>query len=577
MRKPSRSARGPDHPPPQQVGAVRRLAEAGEIARAQRRLGELKRAYPGFKPLYALAWEIQDDAGYPILTAARAWDWHLASPRSEPALQALASAARQAGLSPLQVHAVWQLQALRAAGGTALPPDPIQGHLGVLSHDEALAIDLSRLHLADGAPHRAVQVLREQRQPSARNNLALALFGCGDVVAARDLAEQLWREDADNLFALELAVRWRCWTEGLAAVQCWRDALLGTRARRPEDAIARVLGLRFVGDPEAALAAWREARPDAFWGDASAEQQNLWSELGDDQSSPTGSMAGWFPAAWTDRVRALGGRKAAADGRLQADFEALMGSCDAHVDYLGRACEQGDDMVRTLALAVLKQRASAQATAPDPAAVAVLTGLLASLGGPDDGRLSLLAWMNESGVRDPKAPALLRAGGQVREVRGHSMHVHGQPRPSRFDAAGTAIVHELVDAMHEQQFQRALELAGQLVASAPDEAASWSHLASVRQALGDADDALLPLLRRAHGLDPEYLFARCGLVRCLAQTGSLDVARDLIKDLHEIEDWHYSEYRSFLLAQRAMALAGGDAQAAQGIEDSLRQLQQEFD
>ncbi len=68
---------------------------------------------------------------------------------------------------------------------------------------------------------------------------------------------------------------------------------------------------------------------------------------------------------------------------------------------------------------------------------------------------------------------------------------------------------------------------------------------------------------------PDYLFARCGLARCLAQEGNLSEARALLDGLIEIEEWHRSAYRSLLLTQRALALASGKHEAARNLQASM--------
>jgi hypothetical protein len=71
------------------------------------------------------------------------------------------------------------------------------------------------MYLADDNAGAAVAVLSGVGHPSARNNLALALFGNGDVAQAPAVAEAAWEAHPENLFALERALRWRCWAQGM--------------------------------------------------------------------------------------------------------------------------------------------------------------------------------------------------------------------------------------------------------------------------------------------------------------------------------------------------------------------------
>lgn len=560
-----------------QLAALRRLLDSGDVDAAQRRLSELLRAYPHFKPLRALAWELACEISHPAVIAARAWDWHKASPNSTAALQALVDAARDAGLIALAAQAAIELGRLRPGVTQIERPAPLLDSRGELNFEEGLAIDLSRMHLADGQPRRAAEALRGCQHLSARNNLALALFACGEVLSARDLAEQLWQEGKGNLFALELALRLRCWTDGQSSLARWREPLLATTPRRAEDATAQVTALLFIGAADAARLAWRKADGQDYWESASGQLRKVWRELGDDDPDLGESGMLWLPSTWIDRLRSASTRAGlpAQAGSLQA---ALL-DCRAHPDYLRRICELSSDSAGLLALEVLKHRAehSLAAGQADPAAVGALTELLVSLRGSDDDRASLLEWMTRQRLRSSSEPARLRAGGDIREVRSVELRIHAEVQPSRFrDDAAAAIVDQLVEAGRAQDFRRASTLAQDLCDSHPLEAAAWTYLAQARMSLDPADPDAPGLMRKAFELDPQYLFARCGWARCLIQQGRLEQARELIRHLHLRPDWHFSEYRSFLLTQLDLATADGEMRSQATLVKSLQDLEAEF-
>ena len=98
-------------------------------------------------------------------------------------------------------------------------------------------------------------------------------------------------------------------------------------------------------------------------------------------------------------------------------------------------------------------------------------------------------------------------------------------------------------------------------------------MAAIKEALGQPAAEITELYRQAHALAPDYLFARCGLARCLASEGNVDAAHALLDGLLEREDWHFSEYRSFLLAQRALALASEEHETVRTLDASLRDLE----
>lgn len=100
--------------------------------------------------------------------------------------------ADRAGLTALQISAHRALQALGGTG-TSWPLPRFIKTDDSLSHKQAKALDLGRMHLHDDNPQATVAVLRDLQHPAARNNLAVALFMIGDVAAARQVAEANWQ------------------------------------------------------------------------------------------------------------------------------------------------------------------------------------------------------------------------------------------------------------------------------------------------------------------------------------------------------------------------------------------------
>jgi hypothetical protein len=191
---------------------VRKLSCAGRHEEAQTRVAELRTHYPDFKPLLALAWEVDDNAGNFLSACLHAWDWSTACPGSLAALEALRDSAFAAGFPALAASAA---RRLAQAEGNRFPDiPPLPGALAELTFDQAVAVDLSRLFLTYGRFGETVASLEGIDHPSTRNNLALARFAQGDVAAALAGFEANWRQDMRNLFALHRLVRLLPWTGG---------------------------------------------------------------------------------------------------------------------------------------------------------------------------------------------------------------------------------------------------------------------------------------------------------------------------------------------------------------------------
>ncbi|MDZ4124871.1 MAG: hypothetical protein U1E02_11950, partial [Hydrogenophaga sp.] len=105
MSKNTRRHTAQPTPNPEQVAAIRRLAENGDIEQARRRLAALRKSFPGFKPLLGLAWEIEDLGDEPARATARALEWQQASPNSRAAVEAVCDSARLAGFFMLFARA----------------------------------------------------------------------------------------------------------------------------------------------------------------------------------------------------------------------------------------------------------------------------------------------------------------------------------------------------------------------------------------------------------------------------------------------------------------------------------------
>lgn len=161
----------------------------------------------------------------------------------------------------------------------------------------------------------------------------------------------------------------------------------------------------------------------------------------------------------------------------------------------------------------------------------------------------------------------------MRTIRSFGLRLSGEPRPSPFSPPGTALNERVHKAISRSALGEALALAQQLHQMHPEQPSALTNLAAIKEALGQPATEITELYRQAHAMAPDYLFARCGLARCLASEGTVEEAHALLDGLLEREDWHFSEYRSFLLAQRALALASEEHETVRTLDASLRDLE----
>lgn len=280
------------------------------------------------------------------------------------------------------------------------------------------------MHVADGDCAAAVSVLRDVQHLSARN----------------------------NLFALERYLRWRCWVEGMGDCAVFASTLVDSAPQRAEDANARIAALRFLGELRAARDAWQDVQGQDYWGGASPEEEALYASLGPPDEPVPPETPLWFPQPFVQCLRRLAqASTGSSPDTLEPQFDAQLDSCDAHADYLQRACVLAETPMRFLALSVLKRRAKSA----DAPACAALQALLLSLGGPDDERMKLLRWLQEHGLRDAAQPVKILLAGSVREIRSVSMNIHGEPRPSPFLAASQPLANRMFKALQNDALEEA--------------------------------------------------------------------------------------------------------------------------
>jgi hypothetical protein len=323
--------------------------------------------------------------------------------------------------------------------------------------------------------------------------------------------------------------------------------------------------------------AWTDVQDQAYWKLAAPEQIKLFEaqrEAGEQAVDLPGERMLWFPQTWMNALtRSSHASRTSTEAVAQALWDGQLDTCDAHPDYLLRAGQQGDAAVRLMAQAVLKRRAKQGGAA----ALAVLTTWLTSMGGPDDDRMGLLQWLKDEGLIGPTEAVPVRIAGTVQPMRTTSMTITTEPRPVPYSPAGTALAERMFEAIDRKAWPEAHELAQQLHEMHPEHVASFTNLASIKQALGEPVEVVRQLYEQAQAMAPDNTYARCGLASCLAGEGRIEEARDLLSGLQERETWHYNEYRSFLLTQIALAKATADLQAVLKLSRMVDDLQQRFD
>lgn len=597
-----------DKPQSAQVDAVRRLVDEGKFEEARTRLQALRQRFPKHRPLLALAWEVEDEAGDLWHAVARAFDWVQASPGSAAALSALEGAAFFAGMPALGAATSMQLALLEGKVVAPLPPMPTP--FGPLSMEDSVLVDISRLLLQDARYDETIDRLRGVTNSALRNNRALAYFAKGETAQALEEFEDIWRTQPLNLFSLERVIRLRIWHQGRDSAKNLVEPLLTTMPMRAEDALGKLTGLILLNEWYAAEASWQAESNAGYWsdrddgvlhglfaylgavvavrsGDANAAQERLRQAEGRNPNHlpifdlsaalllksdaggyivEVGEFGAWFPMTWCYRMAELrDSKKMDIEQQLRRQF-AL---CDAHADYLGLAVELGGKWSGTIATKILRQRA----TQGDPAAKEQLVSFLTRPIGPDSYRMELFGWLNGQKLTDGRQSMPVLIGGTVREIKGLSFRLTPEPNVNNpYPPAAQKIYEDMHELLMRRQLAPALVEAEKLCRLCPEVPMSHANIALIKEALSHPIDEVEALFRHAHELDEQYVFARAGLARVLARRGDVAAAKAMLEPVLSRDEYHYSEWRTILIAQREMALAQGENQAVLSIDQALDDL-----
>lgn len=588
---------------PQQarIDAQRRLIKAGRADEAQIRIAALRREFPHYKPLLALAWEAAHETGNTIAACLAAWDWSRASPHSAAAWEALALSAR----THFPALALTAMRKKDALDGT-LPgeePAPFTTPFGTLTFEQSTRMDTCRMLMSGERLDEAEEILAGIDHVSARNNLALVTFARGEPQRALALLEENWRAAPNNLFGLDRMIRLRLWTRGMDYAAGLGAPLAATQPQRGDDLRAKLLGLTLLGRFEEAEAAWREARPEylretremdgdcrylaayiawrlgqedealarllAAGGDAActamAQSLLLARESGDTPDWSVGELAAWWPLSSINALR----DKKASEKEVVEKLERLA----PHNDYLGRMAEQGGEGPRLLALMLLKSRAANG----DAGATEVLKEVLARPCGPYKVRSDLQSWLVETGLMAAGAVMPIWVNGEVRNIRHHALRI-----------VNTLTDEDLPDE-DAKRYARALKYHSQgkpdkaeseleaLAATHPHHPRILANLSIMRMNMHRPLAEVEELAKRAFEIDPDYAFARIALAHALIRQGDPKEALETVAPLFEREEIHIMEWRACLSVQRLAAESMGDDAAVKRLTGMLARCDTMFD
>jgi hypothetical protein len=154
--------------------------------------------------------------------------------------------------------------------------------------------------------------------------------------------------------------------------------------------------------------------------------------------------------------------------------------------------------------------------------------------------------------------------------------LHAEQKHLGLPPASQARLEQMHRLLAQTDLHGALRIAEALAVAHPEHPTLVGNIAGIKEALGHDPDEIETLFQRAAELDPTYLFAQAGLVRIAARKGKVECARELLKSLQGREEYHFSEWRAILMAEREIALAQQDMVSMLKLDEALDVLNKQF-
>lgn len=591
MKKDPKAAR----PQPAQLDSIRRLAGRGQYQEAGARLDSLRRQFPGFKPLYGLAWEIARHKGIPAEACAAALDWTQASAQSQPAWSALAESA----LGHFPSLATWAERRIAELSGRQAGAEPAakETRYGTVRFQDAICLESCNVYLSAGRFNEAQAQIGDMDYVPARNNLALIHFAKGDITAAADLLAVTCRQAPDNLFGLAQRIRLQLWTGGMAAATELLQDLPSAHAQRPEDLDGQLSTLILLDRLAEADAIWREqakqqekdsprdyaqfpyvgaylawrlghreealsrlGRSDTF--DNLKGALSLESVTGTPPDWHIGELSVWWPLSSTHAMQ----RALADEPTLAIELTRFA----VHNDYLVRMAELGGRAGRLIASFMLKHRSRLG----DTGAIAALRTLLVCPCGSDQERQHLRAWLIDEELVTASDVTQIWLNGEIRENKPLSFRlIYEAMEEEDLPPTDAAAYEEASDHFAAGDTARATALLQALAQRHPDHPRVLANLALMMFAAGQPVTAFEIPARRAFELAPDYAFARFAVAYALIQQDKVDEALALLPPILAREELHITEWRTCLGVQLTAARRQGDTATLRNVMSLLRDLE----
>lgn len=304
------------------------------------------------------------------------------------------------------------------------------------------------------------------------------------------------------------------------------------------------VALARTGDEKGARKLWKEALSE----DETLQiaQNNL-----DDLKKRPGERSGawpfpfqqWIPVQWVEKL--IETTSARSETALKRQVERLMRDLPELQAVLPILLERGDPPGRQLALHLASDF-------PFPA----LRDFVLSPHGTDDDRLQASQYAVEHGMLPRGKPLPMYRDGKPQELLLLNYEIHDEPQRGNLPKAARRLLEQSAAAVRQANYEEALKLAQEGLKIAPDAPPLMNGVAAALGGLGRRQE-MEGMIQRMAELHPDYLFARCAMVRLCVDEGQLDEAQQWLDPLLERPRFHVSEFSAVCMAQIELLEARG--------------------
>jgi len=324
------------------------------------------------------------------------------------------------------------------------------------------------------------------------------------------------------------------------------------------------VALARTGDRKTAEKLWKAALKDDP--DLLIAEDNL-ADLKNRVGKQNGAWAfpftHWFPTAWIEKIADFG-ENIHSDQAIRRGIERIIHSTVGMETALPIILERGDPYGREFVIRLSQ-------IYPVPG----LAEFVQSANGTDEDR----ALASEAAVNHELLPRgtpvkVYERGKQI-ELLFLNYEVHGEPDRDQFPKHIQRMYKQSTAATSKNNFDEALQLAQDALVLAPNHPVLMNQIALSLIQLGKSEEGEA-ILRQNAELNPDYLFARCGMANICIREGKLEEAKTWIAPILKRSRFHYSEFKMLARTQFELLMAEGNRNAAQSwlnmLEDTVPDL-----